>query len=173
MIPRQGCEFLRQFDPSGHDPQDACRECLSDGLLEQFGEPGREFAWLDHHSVASGQRFERRFERKNERVVPGTDDAHHALRLRHDQAAARLKSETRRDRLGPHPGRQVTLDMTDGIPQRHDVCQPGFVGRAMPKILRNGFCVGLAMFRKEVADGSKPAQSRGKIGIRFPARCLA
>ena len=173
MVPGQRREFLRQFNASGHDTEYIGRECLSHGLREQFREPGRQFARFDHHAVAGGKCFESRFKREIERVVPWADDADHALGLRHDQATTRLKSETRRDRLGSHPGRQMALDVTHGIPQRHDVGHPGFVGRAMPKILRNGFCIGLAMLHKEVVDGPNPAQSRGKIRIRFPARSLA
>ena len=173
MIPGQRRELPRQFDASSDDTEYIGRECLSHRLREQVREPGREFAWFDHYAVARGKRFERRFERECERIVPWADDANHALGLRHDQTTTRLKSETRRDCLGPHPGRQVALNVTYRIPQRHDVGHPGFVGRAMSKVFGNGFCIGFAVLHKEAVDGLNPAQSRGKIRVRLPARCLA
>ena len=157
MIPRQSREFLSQFDASGYNTEYIGRKCLSHGLREQFRKPRREFARFDHDAIASGQRFKSRFEREIERVVPWANHANHALGLRHDQTATWLKSQTRRDRLSPHPGRQVALGVAHGIPQRHDVCHPGFVRRAMSKVLGDGFCVSLAVLHKEVVDGPKPA----------------
>jgi hypothetical protein len=93
--------------------------------------------------------------------------------LGHHKASARLKGQAGRNGLGAHPSGQMTLRVAQRVSQRHDVRQPGLMGRAMPEVLRDRPRKIVPMSQQQRVNRPEPLQSGGKIRITLTLGRLA
>ena len=88
-------------------------EFRRDHFLQQRGKPRHQFARLDHHPVAGGERADRRRQRQLQRIIPRRDDADHAERLRDQAIFGRHELQRGRDPLRRHPFLQMLCGVLD------------------------------------------------------------
>ena len=90
MIERQRVRRPGRFRPrSPVTTSSSASNFCRDRLRQQRGRPRRQFARLDHHAIAGGERADRRRQRELQRIIPRRDDADDAERLRDQAVPAR------------------------------------------------------------------------------------
>ena len=168
VIERQADELAADVGVAGHDRAFVGGEAACDQLLEQRRKARRELAGFDQHAVAGSQRGDRRAERQLQRVVPGTDDARHAQRLRHDPARARQGVQGRGDAARLHPAPQVLARMRDGAQHHDGFGDGGFMPRALAEVGRDRFGDRVFVGGHEKAQPRQPVEPYGAAGEAVP-----
>ena len=137
MIERQRREALRDLVLDAGDDHFGGVEFGRDHLFQQRGKPRHQFARLDHHPVARGDRAHRRRQRQLQRIIPGRDDADDAERLRDQPVFGRHELQRGGDAPRRHPFLQVLGGVLDFAEHEHRFREQGLDAAAMAEIRRD------------------------------------
>ncbi len=137
VIERQRREALCDLLLDAGDHHFAGVEFGRDQLLQQRGKPRHQFARLDHHPVARGDRAHRRRQGQLQRIIPGRDDADDAERLRDQPVFGRHELHCGGDAPRRHPFLQVFGGVLDFAEHEHRFREQGLGGTTMAEIGRD------------------------------------
>ena len=137
MIERQRGEGFRDLLLDAGHHHFAGVELGGNQLLQQRGKPRHQFARLDHHPVARGDRADCRRQGQLQRIIPGRDDADDAERLRDQPVLGRHELQRGGDAPRRHPFFQVLGGVLDFAEHEHRLREQGLDAAAMAEIRRD------------------------------------
>ncbi|MNZ69421.1 hypothetical protein D3C78_877190 [compost metagenome] len=134
VIEGQARELGRHIDIALHHAELVGREKLRHQRRQLGRGVGREFAGLEHHAVARGQRRDGRRQGQLQGIVPGRNHAHHTQRLALYARPRGQQVQRRAHFLRLHPARELAQTLIEQIAQHKEIRHFGQTRRTHAEI---------------------------------------
>ena len=173
VVERQRGKCLRHVRRAGDHDHVVGMEIARHQRGEQGRETRGEFAHLQHHAVARGQRIDQRPHGEVQRVIPRHDDAHHAPRLRPQLDARGQEQYAGQTASWRHPAPSVAQRMADRREAGEQLQQVGFLRWPAAEIGVDGGRQRRAMVMQQRAQRAQPARPHRPCGQGIAALRVA